>query len=108
MLTMCFNLQGLTKDLSKHYKEYHTQLMKQAMKRAEQAMDSKIKALIQQNSDLKMELNSVKTDIGVKMRPAPFYTGRRRHSYKACLHGWRWEWQEYSALLLADSHERRV
>ena len=60
------------KELSKHYKDmcgYHTQLMKQTMKRVEQAMDSRIKTLIQQNSDLKTELNSVKMDFGVKMQP---------------------------------------
>ena len=62
----------MTKDLNNHYKEqcgYHTQLMKQTMKRIEQSMESRIKTLTQQNSDLKAELNSVKLEGATKLQP---------------------------------------
>jgi hypothetical protein len=59
-------MQGVARDLNQHYKEqrgFHTQLMRQTMKRIEQAMDTRIKTLTQQNSELKTEHNQIAVGI---------------------------------------------
>ena len=72
MFFVSLYLQGYTKELTKHYKEqlgYHTQLMKQCIKQIEKSVDSRIKTVIQQNSDLKSELNQVRMEISLKLQP---------------------------------------
>jgi len=63
---------GYMKDLASHNKEqcmYHTQLIKQSFKKAEKSLESKIRTLSQQNSDLKSEINQVRMEISTKLQP---------------------------------------
>ena len=62
---------GYMKELTKHYKDqsgYHTQLMKQAFKKVEQAMNDRIRTLTLQNSDLKSEVDQFKKEISLQQQ----------------------------------------
>ena len=59
-------------DLAKHNKEQyaqHTQLMKQKLKKMEQTLETRIRTLTEQNSELKSELNQVHREISLKIQP---------------------------------------
>ena len=62
---------GYMKELTKHYKDqsgYHTQLMKKAFRKVEQAMDDRIRTLTLQNSDLKSEVDQFKKEISLQLQ----------------------------------------